>query len=151
TFTNKAAQEMKDRISKLLQRRSLGLSMGTFHSICVRILRRESHLLGIDTEFSIFDEADPSAVIREILKEMELDSTRHHPRAILSAISASKNRKMNLARGAGYFEEIVSRIHKAYQKKLRDLHAFDFDDLLLETMQLFEKHGDVRKRYEEMF
>jgi len=152
TFTNKAAQEMKERVAKLLHHRSTGLAMGTFHSICVRILRKEAHHLGLDNDFSIFDESDQMSLIREILKELELDSTRHHPRAILSAISAAKNRKANLSRfGSGYFEEMVLGIYKHYQNKLREFHGFDFDDLLLETMRLFEEHAEVRSRYEDLY
>jgi DNA helicase-2/ATP-dependent DNA helicase PcrA len=153
TFTNKAAQEMKQRVEKILSRKWMGVALGTFHSICVRILRQEAHHLGLDNDFTIFDQADQTALVREILKDLELDSTRHHPRAILATISAGKNRKVdpNRLAGAGYFEDIVANVYKLYQKKLKDLHGFDFDDLLLETVRLFDEHSKVRLMYEEKF
>lgn len=153
TFTNKAAQEMKHRINSLLPGKWFGLTLGTFHSVCVKILRKEAHHLGLSNDFTIFDDADQAALIREILKDLELDSTRHHPRAILSSISTRKNSKAGFrsSDAAGYFEGVVARIYPRYQQKLKELHGFDFDDLLLETVRLFEEHPQVRLSYEEKF
>lgn len=152
TFTNKAAQEMKSRIAAILGNKAWGLAMGTFHSICVKILRKEAHHLGLSNDFSIFDDQDQSSVIRDILKDLNLDSTKYHPRSILSVISAAKNKKVTSGRiGTEGFEAMVGRVYPEYQKRLRDFHAFDFDDLLTETVRLFTEKADVRRRYEETF
>lgn len=153
TFTNKAAKEMKNRVDTLLPYRPANLALGTFHSIGVRLLRKEASHVGFESGFTIFDESDQVAVIREILKEMELDSTRYPPRSLLSVISSLKNLKARSGRyvPTGHFEEIASRVMHQYQKKLKEFQGMDFDDLLLETVRLFEEHADIRSRYEETF
>lgn len=155
TFTNKAAQEMKERVERIVERGSKGLMMGTFHSICVRILRREAEAIGMDTNFSIFDESDQLSIMKQVLAELNLDDTRYTPRNILSAISTAKNRNrahlLDKQKAYGHFEEMLSNIFPLYQEKLRALHGFDFDDLLIETVRLFADHPDIRERYEERF
>jgi DNA helicase-2/ATP-dependent DNA helicase PcrA len=153
TFTNKAAQEMKSRIEQILGVRARGLVTGTFHAICVRILRKDGEALGIDPNFTIFDEADQTTLMREILSELNLDEKRHPPRVLLSAISSAKNRSRNFSSHPpfGHFEEILAQVYPMYQKKLRALHAFDFDDLLLETVRLFMEQPKIREKYETLF
>ncbi len=153
TFTNKAADEMKERLKNLLQEQARMLTMGTFHSICVKILRKNGEAIKLDPQFTIFDDSDQITLIKQILRDSNLDESRCHPRALLSAISSAKNKMINLARERplGYFEEIAGRIFSQYNERLAHLHALDFDDLLLETIRLFKEAPDVRKQYEEKF
>ncbi|MBT5774822.1 MAG: UvrD-helicase domain-containing protein, partial [Dehalococcoidia bacterium] len=155
TFTNKAAREMRERVEGLLGPRARDLSMGTFHSICARILRREGPEIGLPQDFVIYDTDDQSAVIRAIQSEQKIDSKRFPPRQVLTAISSAKNERIDAdayQRAVGsYFEEIVSRVYTRYQAALTRSGAVDFDDLLGRTLQLFEQHEAVRQRYADRY
>jgi DNA helicase-2/ATP-dependent DNA helicase PcrA len=151
TFTNKAAKEMRERVEGLLGEAALDLSMGTFHSICARILRRDGPEIGLPSDFAIYDTDDQMAVVRAIESELSIDPKRFPPRQLLSAISSAKNERRDYdqyQREVGsYFEEIVSRVYQRYQQALTRSGAVDFDDLLGHTLMLFEQRDAVRERY----
>lgn len=158
TFTNKAAQEMKERIKNLLESNGGDTNfpvMGTFHSICVKILRREIDKIGFKTSFNIFDDQDQLALMKRTMKEMQIDLEQFRPKTILGAISKAKNELIN-AEGfekgiGGYFEEIVSKIYTNYQKKLKEQSALDFDDILMYTVKIFQKFPEVLEKYQNIF
>ena len=155
TFTNKAAGEMRLRVERLLDAGARELTLGTFHSVCARILRRDGEAIGLPSNFVIYDSDDQTAIVRQTQRALNIDPRRFPPRALLSAISAAKNERRDPAsslRDAGsYFEEIVGRVYQRYQAALRDSAAVDFDDLLGEVLRLFEQHPDVRDRYAERY
>ncbi|MSQ36228.1 MAG: AAA family ATPase [Dehalococcoidia bacterium] len=155
TFTNKAAAEMRERVELLLGERARDLSMGTFHSICARILRRDGEPVGLPREFAIYDTDDQMAIVRGIAGELALDPRRFAPRALLSAISAAKNERRSPAAvlsGAGsYFEEVVGRTFERYEAALRRSCAADFDDLLGRTLELFERSPETLQRYADRY
>ena len=141
TFTNKAANEMKARLEKLAGREGEGLTVGTFHATCSRILRREAQYLGLEPHFVIYDDDDQVSLIKRVMKDLELDEKRFSPRGILSEISAAKS----VLKGPHqygefsetYRQEIVSRVYRRYQDLLSQNGALDFDDLLMLTVELF--------------
>ena len=151
TFTNKAANEMRERVEQLLGERARSLSMGTFHGVCARILRRDGREIGVPDDFAIFDADDQTAVVRQVEGELHIDPKRFPPRQLLSAISAAKNERMDAEAYRGnvgsYFEEIVARVYGPYEAALRRNAAVDFDDLLGMTLSLFEQREEVRERY----
>ncbi|RSK25770.1 DNA helicase PcrA [Bacillus sp. HMF5848] len=155
TFTNKAAREMRERIQKIVGGVADDIWISTFHSMCVRILRRESDRIGINRNFSILDPTDQLSVIKNILKEKNIDPKKFEPRGILSAISSAKNELKtyedygNLT--GGYFEDIVSDVYEAYQKRLRKNHSLDFDDLIMTTIQLFKDVPEALEYYQNKF
>ncbi len=155
TFTNKAAHEMRERVRELLGERAYELSMGTFHSICARILRRDGPEIGLRRDFAIYDTDDQQAVIRAIAPTARIDLKQYPPRQILSAISGAKNERRDSAaygRSVGsYFEEIVARAFVRYQEALTRSGAVDFDDLLGHTLMLFETRPAVRERYADRY
>ena len=153
TFTNKAAREMKERLVRLLGTESEALTIGTFHAICARILRRESALLGFSPTYTIYDEDDQQAVIKRILREMNLDEKLHRPAGVLAVISRAKNDLIGPDEFApnSYKEEIIARIYKRYQQALRESNAMDFDDLLTHTATLWRQHPDVLERYRRRY
>ncbi len=155
TFTNKAAREMRERVEGLLGDRALELTMGTFHSICARILRRDGQAIGLPSDFVIYDTDDQMSLVKLIEAEHHIDPKRFAPRAVLSAISSAKNERRDAAayaRGVGsYFEEIVSRVFDDYEAALRRNGAVDFDDLLGRVLELFETHPDVQRRYADRY
>jgi DNA helicase-2/ATP-dependent DNA helicase PcrA len=162
TFTNKAAQEMKERIEKLLETgRSEGIAvrgtpnMGTFHTLCARILRKEIHVLGYDTNFQIFDDQDQQSLIKQVMKKLDIDTDQIRPRALMEAISRAKNafidEEQYLAQAGSYFEEIVGKIYQAYQRELKQNNALDFDDLIRFVVTIFQRHPDVLLRYQNQF
>ena len=155
TFTNKAAREMRDRVEHLLGARAAQLSMGTFHAICARLLRREGPAIGLSPDFAIYDTDDQTALIRTIEGELGLDQKRFTPRSVLSAISSAKNAQRDAASYQqhvdNYFEEVVARVFERYEAALRRSGAVDFDDLLGRTLELFETHPDVEQRYAERY
>ncbi|MFO7271403.1 UvrD-helicase domain-containing protein [Sphaerobacter thermophilus] len=156
TFTNKAAREMRDRLEVLVgPERARQLTVGTFHALCVRILRRDGHLIGLDPRFTIYDDADQIDAVRQALKALNLDPKQFPPRPILSRISAAKSQVVDPARFAEqvetYWEEIVSRVYPRYQEILRRNRALDFDDLLVETVRLFDEQPDVLRRYQDWY
>jgi DNA helicase-2/ATP-dependent DNA helicase PcrA len=155
TFTNKAAREMKYRLEQLLGQAVEALTLGTFHAICARILRREGKAIGLDSSFVIYDEEDQLSLMKQALEELNLDPKQYAPRALRSAISAAKSRLINpedyAQRVSSYFEEIVHRVYQRYQQLLSQGRAVDFDDLLMKTVQLFQHHPQILKRYQTKY
>ena len=153
TFTNKAAHEMRNRLEKLLGADSHNLTIGTFHSICARILRREGYQLGIPSNFTIFDEEAQLKAIKQVLKDLHLDDKRFPPSSVHAAISRAKN-ELILPEDyipRTYWEEAVSRAYQRYQDLMWENHALDFDDLLLQAVLLFRQVAEVRERYQERY
>ena len=155
TFTNKAAREMKDRLEQLLGQAAEALTLGTFHAICARILRREGKAIGLSSSFVIYDEEDQLSLIKQALEELNLDPKQYAPKALRSAISAAKSRLVNpedyAKRVNSYFEEIVHRVYQVYQQLLSQGQAVDFDDLLMRTVQLFQHHPQILKKYQSKY
>jgi DNA helicase-2/ATP-dependent DNA helicase PcrA len=149
TFTNKAAAEMKARVEALLQGRALTAWVSTFHSLCVRLLRREGDAAGIGRDFVIYDDDDQMSAMREALRQLDLSEKLNPPRRILSRVSALKNsgRDREVEDEAGRFQDI----RKAYLQILASARALDFDDLLLKTRELLAEKTDVRERYQRRF
>lgn len=155
TFTNKAAREMKDRIGKVMGGAAEEIWISTFHSMCVRILRRDIDRMGFNRNFTILDTSDQQSVIKGILKDKNLDPKKFDPRAILGAISSAKNELIDPDEydktAGGYFEQTVSEVYKEYQKRLRKNQALDFDDLIMMTIQLFQRVPEVLEFYQRKF
>jgi len=154
TFTNKAAEEMKHRVENLVPYGD-SVWVATFHSSCVRILRRHIDLLGYDTDFSIYDTDDQRTVVRHVVKELGLDPKMYKERAMLSLISACKNDMRTasdaLKEARDFRQMQEARIYEAYEKRLKQNNALDFDDLLLKTVELFKTHPDVLENYQNRF
>jgi DNA helicase-2/ATP-dependent DNA helicase PcrA len=155
TFTNKAAREMRERVDALLDDASQGIWLGTFHSICARILRNDGVAIGIDRRFAIYDDGDQMTAVKRVLSDLSLDSKQNNPRAILAAISRAKNEMLSpaeYARAVGtYFEEIVARVYRRYQEILDTDNALDFDDLLLRTLDLLTTSPNTLIKYQDRF
>jgi DNA helicase-2/ATP-dependent DNA helicase PcrA len=155
TFTNKAAGELKARLEALAGEQARRLTVGTFHAICARFLRRDIHHLGWDHQFVIYDEDDQLALVKQALKRLDLDEKHFSPRAILSGISNAKNHMqaplVTASRADSYFQEVVHRVYRVYEELLQENHALDFDDLLLFPMRLFTEHPAVLRRYQERY
>ena len=164
TFTNKAAGEMKERVRELLGEEKNLIeegnkiempTLGTFHSICVRILRREIEKVGYKSSFNILDAQDQLLMMKKVMKEMEVNIDQFKPQAILGMISKAKNELISsedfLAGVGGYFEEIVSKVYSTYQKKLKEQNSLDFDDILMITVKIFQKFPDILKKYQDFF
>ena len=152
TFTNKAAGEMKDRVLRLTQQAPA--FAGTFHSFCVRVLRKSGKSIDITPNFLIYDDDDSKEVIKEILNELNLSQDKYNPNAVASQISEAKNQMLTPTQYAefirGEFQEKVFKIWSEYEKLLKKTGALDFDDLLLETVKLFEDRNDVLNRWQEV-
>ncbi|MBM7624518.1 DNA helicase PcrA [Sporohalobacter salinus] len=156
TFTNKAAEEMRERIEKLIAKDSDSIWMSTFHSIAVRLLRREINKLGYDRNFTIYDTTDQKALIKDIIKnELNLDTKQFKPRSVLNQISNAKNELIDVddfQQGVGsYFERVVGEIYELYQNQLKENNALDFDDLIMKTVELFEEYELVLEYYQNRF
>jgi len=178
TFTNKAASEMKERIANLLNnqkdtpelnsgypelsseipvpRNNYQLPLvGTFHSICVRILRREIEKLGYKSSFNILDADDQERMMKKVMKEMEIDTTQFKPKGILGAVSKAKNELIDAERYSqmtgSYWEDIVSKLYTAYQQKLKDQDALDFDDILMLTVRIFKTFPEILEKYQNFW
>jgi DNA helicase-2/ATP-dependent DNA helicase PcrA len=168
TFTNKAAQELASRIAKILGlplqdfQRNPALFMrrylpwvGTFHSICVRILRNEYESVGLPKSFTIFDSDDAQTLVRGIVRDLGYDPKQFSPTAIRSAISSAKNELLGPEEYAkyaqGYFQEIVVQVYRRYQRRLIELSALDFDDLIMVVVKMLEQFPEVRTKYQEQF
>ncbi|QQD86154.1 DNA helicase PcrA [Jeotgalicoccus sp. ATCC 8456] len=155
TFTNKAAKEMRERVDRLIKEDANRMWISTFHSMCVRILRRDISYLGYDTSFSILDPLDQQSVIKDILKNRNLDVKQHNPRSILSVISAYKNQLIKpdqaIQEAGGFLDELYSQIYKDYQEVLYRNSSLDFDDLIMLTIELFEKEASVLSYYQSRF
>ncbi|MDR3559177.1 MAG: UvrD-helicase domain-containing protein, partial [Candidatus Pacebacteria bacterium] len=169
TFTNKAASEMKERITKLLSRADNAPSpeygrgsnrynlptIGTFHSICVKILRREIEKAGYKSSFNIYDSQDQLLLMKKTMKEMEINLDQFKPQAVLGAISKAKNELIDAEHFSqtvgGFWEEVVSKIYTAYQKRLKDQDALDFDDILMLTVKIFQNYPETLAKYQNLF
>jgi DNA helicase-2/ATP-dependent DNA helicase PcrA len=155
TFTNKAAREMRERIGKMMGGAAEEIWISTFHSMCVRILRRDIDRIGFNRNFTILDSTDQLSVVKTILKEKNIDPKKFDPRAILGAISSAKNELIEpdeyKKTGGGYFEDVVGNVYEEYQKRLRKNQALDFDDLIMMTIQLFKRVPDVLEYYQRKF
>jgi DNA helicase-2/ATP-dependent DNA helicase PcrA len=153
TFTNKAAREMRGRLERMLGKGVSALWLGTFHSICARILRREAEVLPFDANYVIMDADDQKSIVKRILKDLNLDDKLYPPSAMHAIISNAKNQLISVGDFSArtYREEVAKRIYERYESTLRGSNAVDFDDLLLWTVKLFEEHPDIRKRYSQRF
>ena len=156
TFTNKAAGEMRERVDKLVGFGSESIWVSTFHSSCVRILRRFIENLGYSTSFSIYDADDQKTLMKQILKKMDLDSKQFRDRAMLSAISGAKNELMSpeefrLNAEGDWRAKKIAEIYQTYQDELKKNNALDFDDLIFKTVDLFQTNADVLEYYQERF
>ncbi|OGY25509.1 MAG: hypothetical protein A2Z11_03725 [Candidatus Woykebacteria bacterium RBG_16_43_9] len=153
TFTNKAASEMKERVRSLLGSSRATPTMGTFHSVCARVLREDGGSVGLDSHFVIFDSYDSLAVVKEVMKGLNIDTKQFSPGKITDSISDAKNELVGTEEYAslaqGFFQqEIVSKVYEQYEKKLRKSKAVDFDDLLLKVVLLFKNHLQILKKYQ---
>ena len=154
TFTNKAAREMNERIEKLLDGQPRGLLMGTFHSTCARILRRESdNLTHYQRDFVIFDTDDQLQVVKQVLKELNLDDKKFPPYKLLNGISNAKNELVTPQdyAASNYIAAVTQRVYERYQETLRHNNAMDFDDLLMNTVLLFDERPDVLQKLQERY
>ncbi|MCY8227674.1 DNA helicase PcrA [Bacillus spizizenii] len=155
TFTNKAAREMKERVESILGPGADDIWISTFHSMCVRILRRDIDRIGINRNFSILDTADQLSVIKGILKERNLDPKKFDPRSILGTISSAKNELTEPEEfskvAGGYYDQVVSDVYTDYQKKLLKNQSLDFDDLIMTTIKLFDRVPEVLEFYQRKF
>ncbi len=156
TFTNKAAGELKERLEKFLGESGTDIWASTFHSACVRILRREGERLGYKQGFTIYDADDSQRVIKEVMESMHLDTKEMPPRSVAQIISAAKDKLMQpsqLMKSSGGDERTVlaARIYAEYQRKLFEANALDFDDLIMQTVNLFETCEDVLQKYGNRF
>lgn len=155
TFTNKAANEMKDRVAKLVGPDSYQILVSTFHSMCVRILRREIDKIGYSRNFTILDGSDQQTVIKQVLKNLNIDPKSFEPRAMIGQISNLKNELIKPSEytkmASNYHEKEVAKIYEAYQKMLSKNEALDFDDLIMQTIHLFERHPETLEYYQNRF
>ena len=155
TFTNKAAREMEERLSELAPGSSQNLTLGTFHAICARVLRKDGKAIGIEPGFVIYDDDDQLDLVKRALQELNLDPKKFVPRAILSVISTAKSNMLtpqDCSRATrSYFEEVTGRVYERYQQLLSASQALDFDDLLMRTVLLFREHPEILKKYQERY
>ena len=156
TFTNKAANEMKERVAKLIGEQARDLWMGTFHSICVRILRSHIDKIGYGTSFIIFDTSDQRTLIKKCIKELNLDDKTFTDRSVQSEISNAKNEMLEpdqyALRAKGEFrKEKISEIYEIYQKTLKENNAIDFDDIINFTIKIFKENPEILEYYSNKF
>ncbi len=155
TFTNKAAQEMRGRVERLLGAQTRGMWLMTFHAACARILRASGERLGYTRRFTIYDQADARRMVKRCIEEIGVDPKRFAPAAVHSQISQAKNKLLSAAECAeaigSQFEQIVAEVYQLYESELMRMNAMDFDDLLLRTVNLFELYEEVRERYAQAF
>ncbi|WP_217587906.1 DNA helicase PcrA [Lentibacillus saliphilus] len=155
TFTNKAAREMKDRVSRLVGPEGDYMWVSTFHSMCVRILRRDIDRIGYNRNFSILDTGDQLSVIKQELKNLNIDPKKFEPRAMLGQISAAKNELITPEKFSeqvgNFYDRQVAQVYTAYQKTLRKNESLDFDDLIMQTIHLFDRVPEVLEYYQRRF
>ena len=158
TFTNKAANELKERLSLMLGPEANDIWAMTFHSACCRILRREIERMGYTRSFTIYDTSDSERVMKDVIKEMGLDEKTFPPRYVLGAISREKDKMtdpdlmLERAEGSGDLRALhIAKAYKAYQSRLKDNNALDFDDIILVTVRLLQEHEEVRTYYQRKF
>ncbi|WP_135555148.1 DNA helicase PcrA [Paenibacillus cymbidii] len=155
TFTNKAAREMQDRVEKLVGGPARDIWVSTFHSMCVRILRRDVERIGFSSNFSILDSTDQLSVIRTCMKELNIDTKKFEPKNIQAAMGTAKNELVSPERyeqqTGDYFQKIVAQVYTLYQRKLKNNNSLDFDDLIMKTIELFKTEPEVLERYQDKF
>jgi DNA helicase-2/ATP-dependent DNA helicase PcrA len=154
TFTNKASQEMRERVEALIGAEAEGLWLSTFHSLCARLLRREAPKIGLSRDFVIYDSSDQVAVVKQAERELGIDDKLVPPRVALSRISQAKNRMEgpeSLRSAWNFRDEQIAKIYERYLTALKDANALDFDDLLLKTVELFETSQPTREFYAQKF
>ncbi|MBI2860855.1 MAG: UvrD-helicase domain-containing protein [Chloroflexi bacterium] len=155
TFTNRAAREMRERLSQLVGSAMGDLTIGTFHAICARFLRQDGRATGVEPAFVIYDDDDQISLIKRALQETGFDPKQFAPRAVRSAISAAKSRSFtpadHLRQGRNYFDEVVQRVYQRYQQLLAQANALDFDDLLMRALQLFRDSPETLARYQSRY
>ncbi|MBC8081073.1 MAG: DNA helicase PcrA [Gorillibacterium sp.] len=155
TFTNKAAREMKDRVESLVGLQARDIWVSTFHSMCVKILRRDITRIGYTSNFTILDSTDQLSVIRSCLKEQKLDPKKFEPKAIQAAISNAKNELIEPvqyeAKIGDYYQGVISQTYTLYQRKLKANNSLDFDDLIMMTIKLFQEAPDILDFYQNKF
>ena len=155
TFTNKAASEMKSRVQSIVSSDATKVNVGTFHSICAGILRRQIHKIGYTNNFTIYDQNDSKSLIKEVVKEINLDLKTYDPRTCQIKISQYKNKLQSPENVASLstdiFEERIAQVYEHYQKKLKDFNSVDFDDLLLLPLQLFKDSQETLEFYQSQF
>ena len=158
TFTNKAAQEMRERVDKIVGFGSESIWVSTFHSSCVRILRRYIDRLGYDNNFTIYDTDDQKTVIKEVCKRLNIDTKMYKERSLMAAISSAKDElvspeefRLNASASTDWGFQTVARVYDAYQKQLKQNNALDFDDLIVKTVELFQNCPEVLDSYQERF
>jgi DNA helicase-2/ATP-dependent DNA helicase PcrA len=155
TFTNKAAAEMRERVEELVGRRARIMWVSTFHSACVRILRKEIHRFGFKSSFSIYDAADSKRLMTLVCRDLDLDPKRYQPRAVLNWVSNAKNELVDDERAGQeartHLEQTYAECYRMYQRRLREANALDFDDLIMTTVHLFHAFPEVRETYRRRF
>ncbi len=156
TFTNKAAQEMRERVDKLVGMGAESIWVSTFHSACVRILRRHIDFLGFDNHFAIYDTEDQKTVIKEVCRRLNIDTKIYKERTLMAKISHAKDalispEEMELNAGGDFNEKKIAAVYKEYQATLRKNNALDFDDLIVKTVELFQNYPNVLEYYQERF
>ena len=156
TFTNKAAQEMRERVDKLTGADGMSVWVATFHSTCVRILRRYIDRLGYDNRFTIYDSDDQKTLMKEICRKLNIDTKKYKERSLLAQISHAKDEmitpdEMEINAGGDFNQKKVAQVYREYQAALKSNNALDFDDLLVKTVELFQNCGDVLESYQEKF
>jgi DNA helicase-2/ATP-dependent DNA helicase PcrA len=155
TFTNKAAAQMRERVAALVGGRARIMWVSTFHSACVRILRKEAKRLGYSSSFSIYDDADSRRLMTLVCRDMELDPKRYNPRAVLNWVSNAKNELLDeesaASRANNDLERTYAEAYARYQRRLREANALDFDDLIMTTVHLLQAFPDVREAYRRRF
>ena len=155
TFTNKAAKEMKDRIFSLIGREAFLIQISTFHSFGLKILKENYDLLGYTSNFTILDASDSETVIKKIMKDYDIDSSKYNYRAIKSSISSNKNEMVGVEEYRKFvyndYDEVVLKVYEEYEKELQRSNAIDFDDLLILPLKLFNEHKEVLQKYQEQY
>ena len=156
TFTNKAAQEMRERVDALVGYGSEDIWISTFHATCSRILRRHIDLLGYDRNFTIYDASDQKSLMKEVLKEMKIDTKQFPERSVMSEISSAKNEYKSPLDyrneyGSNFRNQRIADIYEHYQKRLKENNALDFDDLIMKTVELFKLDKEVLASYQDRF
>jgi DNA helicase-2/ATP-dependent DNA helicase PcrA len=155
TFTNKAAREMRGRVEELVGDASKGMWIGTFHSLCARILRIDGRAIGLDQNFVIYDDTDQLSLIREVFKAKNIDEKSIQPRGVLNEISSAKEKLLSpekySEKATGFFERIAADVYKSYNTLLHKANALDFDDILYFTNRLLEQRQDVLEKYQTRF
>jgi len=155
TFTNKAAREMQERVTKLVGNEGRDIWVSTFHSMCVRILRKDIDRIGFNSNFTILDSTDQLSLVRNCMKDLNLDTKKFEPKAVLSLISTAKNELITPAqyeqKAGDYIESIAAKVYTMYQRRMKSNNSLDFDDLIMSTIQLFKEVPDVLDFYQKKF